>query len=287
MKIGLSIYSLWRAIQQGMSLEDAIQWMKDNGADHFEVVSFVVHPEEAGVIERIRQKAEEIQLPVSAFCTGFDVLQNDPTLCSAAVQNIKRNIDYAHQLGAPVIRSDLSEWGRAPAQNVIENFQQNLPKLIKICRALADYAAAYGMTLCVENHGTYINGGDRVRQLLLGVDHPNFRCTLDVGNAICVDEDPIRCMNALLPFAAAIHFKDFYLRDDDRFLDNSFWNQTNGGRFFRGAIVGQGELPVEKLAAQLKASGYDGNVCIEFEGAEDPLLGSKISMDNVRKLLCS
>lgn len=284
MQIGLSIYSLLDAMNNGMSLEDALQWIKDNGADHVEIVEFAVHPEIEGVVERIRTKTQEIGLRISGYCTPGNVLSGDPEKDRAAVETLKGQIDIAHRLGAPLIRCDLSTWGRAPEDNVIENFQRDLPWLIEVCRELADYAANYGMTLTVENHGTYINGGDRVRQLILGVGRPNFRCTLDVGNAICVDEDPQVCMTALLPFAATVHFKDFYLRDDDLLLGESGWLKTNGGRYFRGAIVGQGELPVAKLMKRLKESGYDGDVCIEFEGVEDCRLGSRVSMANVRKL---
>ena len=284
MQVGLSIYSLLDALNKGMSLEDAIQWIKDNGGEHMEIVEFAVHPEIEGVVERIRTKAEAIGLRISGYCTPGNVLTGDPEQDRAAVEKLKGQIDIGHRLGAPRVRCDLSQWGRAAEDNVIENYQRDLPWLSEVCRELADYAAGYGMVLTVENHGTYINGGDRVRQLILGVDRPNFRCTLDVGNAICVDEDPLKCMEALLPFAATVHFKDFYLRDDDLLLDKEGWMKTNGGRYFRGAIVGQGELPVAKLMKKLKESGYDGDVCIEFEGVEDCCNGSRISMANVRTL---
>ena len=284
MKIGLSIYSLWSAMKQGMSIEDAIQWIKDNGGEHFEVVAFVVHPEEEGVVQRIRRKSEEIGLPISSYCTGGNILQQDEEKNRMALQEIKHHIDMAHQMGAPLIRSDLSEWGRRPEDNVVECYQRDLPWLVEACRELADYAAGYGMTLTVENHGTYINGGDRVRQLILGVDRPNFRCTLDVGNSICVDEDPMKCIEALLPFTSMVHFKDFYLREDDLLLDPESWTRTNGGRYFRGAIVGQGELPVDKFMKRLKESGYSGDVSIEFEGIEEARHGARVSMDNVRRL---
>lgn len=284
MQVGLSIYSLLNALEAGMSLEDAIQWIKDNGGEHFEVVAFAVHPEREGVVERIRTKAEEIGLPISGYCTPGNILQDSISERMAGVSELKKHIDIAYALNAPLIRCDLSVWGRAPELNVIENYQKELPWLIEACRELADYAAEKGLILTVENHGTFINGGDRVRQLILGVDRPNFKCTLDVGNAICVDEDPLKCMQALLPFAATVHFKDFYIRDDDLLLDKEGWTKTNGGNYFRGAIVGQGELPVAKLMRNLKASGYDGTVCIEYEGVEDCCKGSQVSMENVRKL---
>ena len=34
----------------------------------------------------------------------------------------------------------------------------------------------------------------------------------------------------------------------------------------------------------VKRSGYDGYLTVEFEGMEDSKIGSKIGMDNVRRL---
>lgn len=187
-------------------------------------------------------------------------------------------------MGAKVVRSDLSAWGRTREENVIENFDRDLPKLISYCQELADYAAQYDITLTVENHGTYVNGGDRVRRLILGVNRKNYKCTLDVGNAICVDEDPMVCIEALLPFATMIHFKDFYIRENPLEFGNGNWQATNNGRWFRGSIVGHGDLPVYKIMQRVKEYGYDGDVSIEFEGMEDSLVGAKISMENVKRL---
>lgn len=168
MQVGLSIYSLLEAMNHGMSLEDALQWTKDNGADHVEIVEFAVHPEIEGVVERIRSKTQQIGLRISGYCTPGNVLTGDPEADRKAAEALKGQIDIAHRMGAPLIRCDLSQWGRDPAENVIENYQRDLPWLIQVCRELADYAAGYfgkvaDISGVVLQHGVYC-----VRVALMG-----------------------------------------------------------------------------------------------------------------------
>jgi sugar phosphate isomerase/epimerase len=52
----------------------------------------------------------------------------------------------------------------------------------------------------------------------------------------------------------------------------------------RGAIVGHGDIDMWKVIEIVKRSGYDGYVSIEFEGMEDCRLGSRIGMENARRI---
>ena len=52
-----------------------------------------------------------------------------------------------------------------------------------------------------------------------------------------------------------------------------FCHMTRGGNFFRGSIIGQGDVPVKQCIRIMKRAGYDGYLCIEFEGKEDCILG--------------
>lgn len=48
--------------------------------------------------------------------------------------------------------------------------------------------------------------------------------------------------------------------------------------------MGHGELPIREIIRQLKVDQYDGYVVIEFEGMEDCFVGSRIGMNNVKRL---
>lgn len=134
------------------------------------------------------------------------------------------------------------------------------------------------------NHGQYIQASDRIIRLITEVNRPNFRTTLDVGNFWCVDEDPLTAVQKIIPYASMVHLKDFYYRR--AYLDpGEGWFQTASGNHLRGSILGQGDLDLRHILRCIQHAGYEGNVSIEFEGMEDCKLGSRIGMDNAKRLL--
>jgi sugar phosphate isomerase/epimerase len=285
---------------------DAVQWIADNGGSHVELVHFVV--DLAGnddLINRIREKAEKCGLTIPAYSVAADLVQKDQDAYKRERDRAFKYIDTAHKLGAGIVRCDLynisSNFGRDDGGY----FEEILPNLVEAARYLADYARQYGITVTIENHGTMINGSERIRRLVSMVNRDNYRVTLDVGNALCVDERPDVCVRTLLPWAAAVHFKDFYVRKDETAIGMKYvtpageiadvspervgfgglWFKSSHGRYLRGAIVGHGEIDIREVAALLRAGGYDGNLTIEFEGLEDCELGSRIGLRNLTSIV--
>lgn len=295
MKIGLSVYSLYQAILPGELTElAALDKIADFGADHVELVSFVTDmAAKPGLLEDIVAKCKERQLDISAYSIFSDILDKQGADFDAEMARVQSHIDMASRLDASIMRSDFTKWGRPAESNVIEHYERDLPRLVEICRAMADYAKPLGITITVENHGTYINGGDRVRRLITAVNRENFRCTLDIGNGLCVDEDPMVTVKALLPFAATVHFKDFLIRKDGTACGASgpakfevaAWLTTNYGNYIKGTIVGDGDIDVVSIAKYIRDFGYDGPVAIEFEGMEECKIGSQISLKNVKRYM--
>ena len=61
-------------------------------------------------------------------------------------------------------------------------------------------------------------------------------------------------------------------------------SESAHGNFLRGSIFGQGDVKTREILKMVKQSGYDGYLTLEFEGMEDCRVGSKIGMENVRRL---
>ncbi|HEU5138387.1 MAG TPA: sugar phosphate isomerase/epimerase family protein [Bacillales bacterium] len=281
MKIGLSSYSLSRAIQAGdMTILDVIEWTAAQGGEHIEVVpigfDFEGNP---GLANDIRLKAKEVGIDISNYAIGADFVKND---FQQEINRVKKEVDRANQLGVKLMRHDIAS--RPPSEDSVEQFEEDLPQLVTACREIADYASQYGITTSIENHGFYVQANERVRRLVYEIDRKNFKTTLDAGNFMCVDEDPVASVKRNLPYASMVHLKDFYLRPSGR-NPGQGWMQTASGNFLRGAIVGHGDIDMWEMIKVIKASGYDGYVSIEFEGMEDCRTGSKIGMDNVRRIL--
>ncbi|WP_025845749.1 sugar phosphate isomerase/epimerase family protein [Paenibacillus ehimensis] len=283
MKLGLSTYSLYRAIdKKEMTVTEAIRWIADNGGEHVEIVPIGYDlTNNPGLIEDIRKTADQAGLDISGYAVGANFVQATLEAYELEIEKTIRQVDIARDLGVKRMRHDVAS--RPIPETSIRQFEADLPRLVEACRRIADYAAQFDIVTSVENHGFYLQASDRVLRLVHEVDRANFKTTLDIGNFLCVDEDPVSAVSKNISFASMVHLKDFYRRPSYR-NPGEGWFKSTHGNFLRGAIVGQGDIDMPEVIRVLKASGYDGYLSVEFEGMEDPRTGSRIAMDNVRRL---
>ncbi|MCL6445864.1 MAG: sugar phosphate isomerase/epimerase [Alicyclobacillus sp.] len=298
MKIGLSTYSLVRLIREGkMTVLDVIEWAANHGAEHVEIVPFgftlVDNPD---LIDAIRGKAAEVGVELSNYAILSNFTQEDEAEYEREIERVMQHVDVAHRLGVTRMRHDVA-WVPTPpgaqggpaglfmddASTGIARFERELPRMAAACQRIADYAAQYGITTSVENHLYYVQQSDRVQRLIQTVNRPNYKTTLDVGNFLCVYEDPVVGVKKNIAYASMVHLKDFYYRPSYR-DPGAGWFRTSTGNFLRGAIFGHGDVDTWEIMRVLKRSGYDGYASIEFEGMEDCLVGSQIGMENARRM---
>ncbi|WP_046225682.1 sugar phosphate isomerase/epimerase family protein [Paenibacillus dauci] len=281
MKLGLSTYSLHGSLSSGaMTVLDVIDYTAELGGQHVEIVplsySLSENPElTMQIVERARQQGIEL----SNYAIGANFLTDDPDAYEREIERVISEVDIAARLGVKLMRHDVAS---SPDVS-IANFNRHLGRLADACRRVADHAANYGITTSVENHGFLIQHADRVQALIQAVDRPNYKTTLDVGNFVCADENPVAAVQKNLPFASMVHIKDFYMRPSHR-NPGAGWFTSTSGVYLRGAIIGQGDLDMWKILHTIKASGYDGYISVEFEGMEDGMTGSRIGMENVQRI---
>ena len=293
MIVGLSSYSLGKAMHQGkMDILSAMDWTKENGGEFIEIVPhlFTVNGDEE-LISKIKSKSAEINLPILQYSVPGNVLKDTEKEYAQEIDRLKTEIDTAAKLGAKVVRHDLAQIPNGEYATTA-NFEKNVGRIIEAAKEIAIYAQKYGIKTSIENHGVFVNRCENIIRIAEGVGMDNFGLTVDVGNFVCVDEDPEASVKRCLPYAVSVHFKDFYMRN--RFAMGSFAEhmQKSGryglsymGNFWRGAIVGMGDLDLLAIAEAVKSSGYDGGVTIEFEGMEDCCEASRIAIDNTKALL--
>ncbi|WP_017471492.1 sugar phosphate isomerase/epimerase family protein [Amphibacillus jilinensis] len=282
MKFGISSYSLHQAMNEGkMTILDMIAWAKKQGAEHVEIVplgfDLINQPD---LINQIKEKAEIEAICLSNYAIGADFLKSGQAL-KDEIERVKTHVDIMHQLGIKHMRHDVGFL--EPEEATTERFQADLERIVLGCREVADYAQEYQITTSLENHGYYIQHSDRVRTIIESVNRPNFKLTLDVGNFLCVDEDPVVAVKKSLPYMSMLHLKDFYYRKTDQSLGLGFF-PTKFGHQLRGAITGQGDVDLCKILKLVKQVEYDGFVSIEFEGIEDCQMGTKQGLDLMKSL---
>lgn len=283
MKVGLSTYSLAQEIQANkMNVLEVIDWIKEIGGEHVEIVPFgfdlIKDPD---LVDKICARAKKNQIDISNYAIGANFLTDNEVDYQKEIERVKEHVDIAHALGVKYMRHDVA-W-RSPSENSITQFEVDLPKLIEACQQIADYAAQYDITTNVENHGFYIQASDRVKRLVEQVNRPNFKTILDIGNFLCVEENPVVATKKNVAISSVVHLKDFYYRAESK-EPGEGWFQTASGNYLRGAIVGHGDIDIQTVLKEIKRFGYDGYISIEFEGMEDCKLGSRLGMEYVQKI---
>lgn len=285
MKIGVSSYSYSRLVNSGAMLQmDVIAKTKELGFDVLEFSTIAV-PEGRTLPDfarELRAEADRVGLEIANYTIGADFLNGSNGDLSAEIERVKREVDIAKILGAPGMRHDATA-GFHSGDRRGKSFDDALPILVEGCRAVTEYAAKIGIRTMVENHGYFCQDSLRVEKLAAAVAHENFGILVDMGNFICADDDPGIAVGRLMPYAIHVHAKDFHLKRGGSPHPGEGWNVSRGGNFWRGAIIGHGDVPVVQCLHAMKRMNYGGVLSIEFEGMEDVLTGLRIGQANLRR----
>lgn len=281
MKFGVSTYSLFQALKSGeMDIMGVIDWIADQGGEHVEIVPLGY--DLAGNFEladRIRLKAQSRGMEISNYAIGANFLTDSEKAYLKEIERVKSEVDIAARLGVKKMRHDVAQ----SADRSIVNFNKQLERMAEACRQIADYALQYDIVTSVENHGYFVQHSDRVQALIHAVGRSNFQTTLDVGNFMCVDEDPVSAVKKNISYASMVHVKDFYLRPSYQ-NPGTGWFQTLHGNHLRGAIVGHGDIDMREVLRVVKSSGYDGFISLEFEGMEECKIGTMLGLQTIKRL---
>lgn len=288
MKLSVSTYSLarWRR-ENDKTLEDSIDAIADFGVRAIEFSGLDVAADQNQVKRAValRKRAEKRGLKVVGFCIGAELLA-PAAKQREVIERLKGDVDVAATLGAKSMRHDVTR-GFGEQSNSLKiphTFEAVLKIVVPAIRQVADYAASKGVRTSMENHGFYMQESRRVEKLIKTVDHPNFGLTLDMGNFLCVNEDPIAAVKRVAKYAQMAHVKDFHVRPK-KAMPPSGWFATPTDIALRGAIVGHGVIDVPKQIELLKKSGYDGYLSLEFEGMEEPLTAVRLGLEYLRPFI--
>lgn len=284
MKVSVSSYSFGQQIWAGkMTQLDCVAKAKEMGFDAIEFTDIdgagdlALQKENA---RKIREEADRVGIEINAYTIGACLYQPTEEALAAEVERLKGQVEVAAILGAKVMRHDVCyQLGKTGSSR---SFGLMLPTIAEGARRVTAYAETLGIKTCTENHGYIAQDSYRVEQLFNAVNHDNYGLLVDIGNFICVDEDPAMAVPRVAPYAVHVHLKDMLVRSAPT---GNCRNLTRGGNYFCGTVVGEGDIPVKQCLRIIKATGYDGFISLEYEGAEDCLTGIARGLANVRKML--
>ena len=287
MKVSVSTYSFSKMLCNGEITQfDCIAKAKELGFDGVEFAD--VLPHDGSSIEEYAKKLNEeckrLEMHVVNYTIGAEFLTDTDAEFTAEIERLKKEIDIAVILGATSVRHDATQGYNITKRNY-KAFSEVLPIIADGCRQVTEYAKTKGVKTMVENHGMFAQDADRVESLVNAVNNDNFGWLCDMGNFLCVDENPVISTSKAAPYAFHVHVKDFHVKSGMQPNPGAGFFQSRGGNYLRGAIVGHGDVPVQQCLTTLKKAGYNGFASIEFEGMEENISALTIGVNNLKRFI--
>ena len=284
-KIGVSSYSFSRLVKsKAMRQIDVVPKAKEMGFDLIEMSTFILEEGETreNFAEKVRDECARNGIRIGNYTIGADFINGSGGDLKAEIERVKGEVRVAAIMGSPGMRHDGTS-GFAAQVRRKRTFDDALPRLVEGCREITLYAEQQGIRTMVENHGRFCQDSERVEKLINSVNCENFGVLIDMGNFLCVDEDPSLAVARLAPYAFHVHAKDFIYKSGMMPSPGEGWFETRNGNYLRGTVIGHGIVPVMQCLRLLKKAGYTGDLSIEFEGMEEPEKGIRAGFENLKR----
>ena len=256
-KFSLAAYSyrgLLTGKQKSLTLIDFINDCARFGLEGTELTSYYFPTEVTTEYLRSLQRACFVNgLDVSGTAIGNDFGYAESDERNKQIANMRKWIDYADLLGAPVIRV----FAGHQKEGVTAEATHNL--MVAGLQECCEYAAAKGVFLALENHGGPTATADGLLKLVKDVNSPWFGVNLDTGNFRT--KDPYDDIARVAPYAVNVQVK---------VVMKPLEGKTEPADFGR-------------LAEIIGEAGYRGYIVLEYEEAGNPREECPKYLDQLRK----
>lgn len=256
-KFSLAAYSyrsLLQSADASFTLADFIDDCADMGLEGTELTSYYfpakTTPE---YLRQLKQQCFRLGLGISGTAIRNDFGHPDGEKRRQEIEHVKRWIENAEIMGAPVIRifAGHVKPGSDPAVShrlIVEGIEQ-----------CCEYAGQHGVHLALENHGGPTSTADGLLALVRDVNSDWFGVNLDTGNFHT--EDVYGDLERAAPYALNVQVKVVVTGPD------------------RSA-----KRPADfaRIAKILRGVDYRGYVVLEYEEAGDPRKECRHFMDKMR-----
>lgn len=126
----------------------------------------------------------------------------------------------------------------------------------------------FDVRIVIHNHGPgarYDKAADTLKAV--AGRHPHIGACLDTGHALRSNEAPHEVIEQLGDRLLSLHLKDWKIGGEE-------------------TVIGEGDMDLVKTAAALRAVGFSGFICMEYElDPEDPTPGMLRGLQNWREAL--
>ena len=259
-KLSCNFYSFNAPLRSGeMSLEQVIDFCAELGFDAVDPTGYYFpgypEPPADAYVNAVKRRVFSSGLDVSGTGVRNDFTVPDGAKRAADVAHVKRWVEVAAKLGAPVLRVFD---GRAEAAGPTR--EQRIGWVADCFRECAAHGGRHGVVIAYQNHDELLKTADEVLALRERVASDWFGLNVDVGSLRT--GDPYEEIARLAPFACTWQVKErLYRRGQEEKTD------------------------VRRVFAILREAGYRGYAPIETLGEGDPREKVRRFLDEVRQAL--
>jgi 3-oxoisoapionate decarboxylase len=197
-------------------------------------------------LAELRSVAQEMNISLEVGTKGIEV------------DHLLNFLEIAVFLNSPIIRTlPGSILNKPELSEVGSNLRKVLPAFEKA-----------GVVLVLENYEAF--SAQEYLELMQSINHSNLRMCIDLANALGKMEGPYYFMEKLAPWCGNFHFKDVVVNRSTSFL----------GFSVIGKPVGQGDIPIKWVMAQLMKYNLYPTLIIEFWPPFQKTIEETMKMEN-------
>jgi len=244
----------------GDTTEEFVRWAAGAGFECVELRCADLEPEgvEDTVANTKALKAllDEVGIVASAVSLGNDFVLLDDDAIAAQVERTRRLAELTLMLDCNIFRTE----GGVRKDAVPED--REAEAIIRSVEAHLDLCEELDIYLAIDNHGVVSNDFELQLEVFETIDSDYVGANLDTMNYRWYGWDVDRLpeiYEAIAPWTMHTHMKD----------------GRNSRAEYKGAALGDGEIPLDIVVQALKDAGYDGAYCAEYEGQESGDIGYK------------
>jgi len=269
MKYSMMSYTMSRQPKH-FDLKAMLDLTRELDLDGIDLVT--LHDTPAAVL---RKMCDDRGIPVVCYtfmATGLGQLDKDEF--NKAIDICKCGFDAAVTLGAPTVM--------LPTPSIAGVERDTLRSCwINGLREVAPLAKDAGVMLTIENFPGAQSPFVIADDILQAVSEvPSLRLTYDNGNA-ATGEEPVDSFSRCADLVVHVHFKDWYISNSAK----DGYRQMLDGRYYKSALIGEGDVDQPACLAALAKSGYSGCINIEYEGNDyDPATATRRAVDYLRQI---
>jgi len=188
----------------------------------------------------VRDKVAGEGLEICCLATSVRMATADEQARAGHVEDLRKYIDLAHDLGCPLIRT----FGGRRSQEI--QLAAVVEYVAEGYRQVVDQAADAGVTVLMETHDDWCCSAS-VRAVVETVDHPNVRALWDIMHPQRMMEKPAETFLAIGELTRHLH------AHDGSYID---------GKMHTGPL-GQGAIDHAEPLALLQEFGFSGYFSVE------------------------